>query len=136
MEPTMFDKAREALGDLMATLPPTDLNEDLHTKLSSCITWAEGEVEDWTDAATDNGAALDLACDQLAAGGHEEGGPEFMEDWRDLFMGQVDGAKILLRDTFQNCAGDEDDRCFYAENDNPNKVKACPCDLPCEEATR
>jgi len=94
------------------------------------------DVQEWTDAASDNGTAFDLACDQLAAMGHEEGGPEFMEDWRDLFMGQVAGAKVVIRDALNNCAGDEDDRCFYSESANPNKVAACPCSLPCEEPPR
>jgi hypothetical protein len=65
------------------------------------------EIEMWKEAAAENGAALDLACDQLVAECYEEGSPETMEDWRDLFMGQVAGAKLVIRDALKNCAGDE-----------------------------
>ena len=134
MDPTMFDKAREALSYLAGYIhQDVSWPQEQRDFLRTFIGLAEAEIQEWTDAASDNGTALDLACDQLAAMGHEEGRPEFMEDWRDLFMGQVAGAEAVIRDALNNCAGDEDDRCFYAENGNPNKVAACPCDLPCEE---
>ena len=94
MDPTMFDKAREALSYLAGYIhQDVSWPQEQRDFLRTFIGLAEAEIQEWTDAASDNGTALDLACDQLAAMGHEEGGPEFMEDWRDLFMGQVAGAE-------------------------------------------